>query len=320
MGFKVRRWTPANLLPVFFVCWVISAVWFLYVAMHLLTLLQVWMPSNMAGRPFDDHMYQRGFVQAIISQTLAFMTVLCMGLAMFTDPGSVPETPEWMPNRAGSVTAVSDQEVAPQYEVKYSGAPRQCKWCSCYKPDRCHHCRVCNSCILRMDHHCPWIANCVGFRNHKCFLLLVFYALTSCIFMISTMTESYSLLFHVQTTLTRRFLVIFGMTLLFMIGTLLALFFAFHVWLMLQAYTTIDFCEKMYGNKSTPVYDLGYYRNVTAVLGPNPLLWLLPCGPSDGDGLHFEVSEKRAVRWQKRTAASSRYAASSSSEAWIATS
>merc|ERR1719183_2347208 len=61
-------------------------------------------------------------------------------------------------------------------EKKHTGERRHCKWCLKYKPDRCHHCRVCNTCVLRMDHHCPWVYNCIGFRNHKYFFLLLVYA------------------------------------------------------------------------------------------------------------------------------------------------
>ena len=31
---------------------------------------------------------------------------------------------------------------------------RYCLLCHVFKPDRCHHCSICNRCVLNMDHHC----------------------------------------------------------------------------------------------------------------------------------------------------------------------
>ncbi|CAK0839807.1 unnamed protein product [Prorocentrum cordatum] len=50
-----------------------------------------------------------------------------------------------------------------------------CEKCGVPRPDRAHHCKVCNACVMRMDHHCPWINNCVGIHNHKFFVQLVLY-------------------------------------------------------------------------------------------------------------------------------------------------
>uniref|UniRef100_A0A8C5SR97 Palmitoyltransferase n=1 Tax=Laticauda laticaudata TaxID=8630 RepID=A0A8C5SR97_LATLA len=67
-----------------------------------------------------------------------------------------------------------------------SGAIRYCDRCQLIKPDRCHHCSVCDKCILKMDHHCPWVNNCVGFSNYKFFLLFLAYSLLYCLFIFAT--------------------------------------------------------------------------------------------------------------------------------------
>lgn len=56
---------------------------------------------------------------------------------------------------------------------------RYCLICHLFKPERCHHCSTCGSCMLGMDHHCPWLATCIGYYNRKYFMLVLFYSLTS---------------------------------------------------------------------------------------------------------------------------------------------
>ncbi|EAA21590.1 DHHC zinc finger domain, putative [Plasmodium yoelii yoelii] len=45
------------------------------------------------------------------------------------------------------------------------------------RPERAHHCRTCQRCVLKMDHHCPWIGTCVGEKNLKFFFLFLIYGL-----------------------------------------------------------------------------------------------------------------------------------------------
>ncbi|ODV79459.1 Palmitoyltransferase PFA4 [Suhomyces tanzawaensis NRRL Y-17324] len=56
------------------------------------------------------------------------------------------------------------------FEPKHGEWRRWCKKCQNYKPERAHHCKTCNVCVLQMDHHCPWTYNCVGHRNMGHFL------------------------------------------------------------------------------------------------------------------------------------------------------
>ncbi|GAA5925412.1 hypothetical protein JCM3775_001404 [Rhodotorula graminis] len=50
------------------------------------------------------------------------------------------------------------------------------------KPERTHHCSVCETCILKFDHHCPWIKGCVGLHNERYFLLFLCYFSVAALF------------------------------------------------------------------------------------------------------------------------------------------
>jgi DHHC palmitoyltransferase len=55
-----------------------------------------------------------------------------------------------------------------------------CEKCEAIRPPRCHHCRICNRCILQFDHHCVWLNNCVGYSNVRSFILALVYLTFGC--------------------------------------------------------------------------------------------------------------------------------------------
>mmetsp|Transcript_23336 Transcript_23336/g.36560 ORF Transcript_23336/g.36560 Transcript_23336/m.36560 type:complete len:369 (+) Transcript_23336:126-1232(+) len=276
---------PAKFLPVAFVCCTISSLYLIYVIFHCIPMLQF--ATDLDHR--DDARRSRGIVQIIIFHITTAMLLLCYVKSILEHPGEIPDhDPHWhyegaQQSKMGAATGMDLKE------TKKSGERRHCKWCGKYKPDRCHHCRVCRTCILKMDHHCPWIYNCVGFRNYKFFFLLLFYCVLTLQMMIWTMAESVLRSWDVDTPFVVMFFVLFGETLAIFLGFLLTAFFGFHIWLMLKAMTTIEFCEKSMKRigYDSSTYDYGVYGNIKAVLGENPALWFLPCSPPIGDGLGF---------------------------------
>ncbi|KAJ7048655.1 DHHC palmitoyltransferase-domain-containing protein [Mycena amicta] len=57
----------------------------------------------------------------------------------------------------------------------------KCRRCGVIRPERAHHCRICNRCVLKYDHHCPGINQCVGVHNERHFVLFMAYLVIACL-------------------------------------------------------------------------------------------------------------------------------------------
>lgn len=102
------------------------------------------------------------FFNVTLFQTLAVLAITSHLRAMLTDPGSVP--------RGNATTEAIRRLGLQEGQVVF-----KCPKCCSIKPERAHHCSVCQRCIRKMDHHCPWVNNCVGENNQKYFVLFTFY-------------------------------------------------------------------------------------------------------------------------------------------------
>ncbi|KAH7678123.1 palmitoyltransferase protein [Dioscorea alata] len=232
-----------------------------------------------------------GLTNAFLFSFVAVMAVATYGIAIFRDPGRVPFS--YMPD-------IEDSE-SPIHEIKRKGGDlRYCQKCSTYKPPRAHHCRVCKRCVLRMDHHCVWINNCVGHANYKIFFVFVLYAVTACIHSMALLVGSATDLLHKdqQSGASSKTSYIICGVLLFPLTVALGILLGWHVYLILQNKTTIEYHEgvramwlaEKAGNIYRHPYDIGAYENLSMVLGPNIFCWICPSSKHIGSGLRFRTS------------------------------
>lgn len=297
---KPRFNEPQKFLPVVFVFVTIAFLFFSYLNFHIVPMI--------AQRADPDRQW-RGFVELGVFIYITSLFVVSYVLSIIVHPGEIPDNDkQWQYSTSSLDQLTPDWIPAGLQEMKKSGERRHCKWCWKYKPDRCHHCRVCKSCILKMDHHCPWIYNCVGFGNYKYFFLLLLYAVLDTHLIVWTTIESTRrcIMDPLNTELTTMFFIFFTETLAFFLSVLVTVFFGFHCWLMSKAMTTIEFCEKstpkkdgqnaFLGRSEQSVYDLGLVGNIRAVLGNNWILWFFPIGLPTGDGLNFISDETRLTK------------------------
>ncbi|KAI4749566.1 hypothetical protein E4T50_00154 [Aureobasidium sp. EXF-12298] len=75
------------------------------------------------------------------------------------------------------------------FECDESGKPLWCDYCKHWKPNRAHHSRMLDRCVLKFDHYCPWIGGYTTATNFKTFLLFsVSAAMFSLVTLISVTT------------------------------------------------------------------------------------------------------------------------------------
>jgi len=289
-----------KLLPVAFVFFTIGILYFLFLACHLL--------PGLAEHEHAGPERTQILIRVAIFHLITSLVVTCYARSMAVHPGSIPDNDDnwsFVPYDARAPKIHTPSSTLHTLGKKRSGNRRSCKWCQKFKPDRCHHCRLCKTCVLKMDHHCPWIYNCVGFQNYKYFFLLLFYSMLDLHFISMCLTSTVrAAVKDKDTPFVQMVGALFGWTLSTFLGILTTMFWTFHIWLCSKSLTTIEFCEKRLPKKKqgeasvydNSVYNRGFVGNIKATLGDNYLLMLLPCSPPSGDGLDFVSSDMRLLK------------------------
>ncbi|NXA14896.1 ZDHC2 Palmitoyltransferase, partial [Sapayoa aenigma] len=172
----------------------------------------------------------------------------------------------------------------------FSLAIRYCDRCHLVKPDRCHHCSVCDKCILKMDHHCPWVNNCVGFSNYKFFLLFLAYSLVYCLFIAATDLQYFIKFWTNGLPDTQaKFHIMFLFFAAAMFSVSLSSLFGYHCWLVSKNKSTLEvFRAPIFRHRTDKNgFSLGFSKNLRQVFGDEKKYWLLPVFSSLGDGCSF---------------------------------
>uniref|UniRef100_A0A1J3DST3 S-acyltransferase n=1 Tax=Noccaea caerulescens TaxID=107243 RepID=A0A1J3DST3_NOCCA len=190
---------------------------------------------------------------------------------VFTDPGSVPE-------QFRRELGADNLEAGTSTERGAFGSLGYCPRCRNVKPPRCHHCSVCQRCVLKMDHHCVWIVNCVGARNYKFFLLFLLYTFLETLLDVIVLLPSFIKFFsqalkHSSSPGKLASLVLaFVLNLAFVLSLLC--FVVMHISLISTNTTSVEVHEK--NGEVRWKYDLGKKKNFEQVFGKKKAFWLLP--------------------------------------------
>ncbi|UZJ54960.1 hypothetical protein CBS101457_004280 [Exobasidium rhododendri] len=174
------------------------------------------------------------------------------------------------------------------------------------KPERTHHCSVCNVCILKFDHHCPWLNQCVGLGNERYFVLFMVWLSTGCLVVMVTgwrvVGESLSISQVWSYNYVPRFFPLLTYVLCSIMGLALAVMAIWQLLIIGWGETSVENSDNAHyrevcrrkGVTFNNVYDIGFFHNILLFfnLGPHATypFWTLLAPwriePSS-DGWHF---------------------------------
>jgi len=221
---------------------------------------------------FEEHLVLLIFV--IVFIVVLIMCQLCFIITAASDPGYI--------------VAYNADRSMPEIKppATYPTPKRSCKTCLVPKPDRAHHCRRCNKCVLKMDHHCYFVNNCIGFYNYKYFFNFLCWMQAFCILVIAIVI--YDGIVNFDDEVIRYTGLVAGILSIAAFIFVFRLFY-YHCKFITYGVTTIEHEEKKL--KGGNMYDKGCGGNCVEVFGKNPCGWCVPYWSSLGNGTTFETRE-----------------------------
>jgi palmitoyltransferase len=194
-------------------------------------------------------------------------------MAIMTDPNGKGLSNGKRTNIGTAVGSDEDEGLLQMEEAVQATVFKKCKKCHSPKPERTHHCSVCNRCIQKFDHHCPWINNCVGHHNHRYFILFMTYVIVGAAYFVFAGWRVFmtSLDFTVPwRSEFSRAIFAFSIVLATAMGLALTGMCGWHYYLILSGQTTVELFnnhhDKSLAKQRDEIffnpYDFGYIENL----------------------------------------------------------
>lgn len=234
---------------------------------------------------------------ALVTAVVA-VSLYCYVLTLQLGPGYVADVPEL--SLDASPDAPPANIAVHAHTLKVDGSFRVCGRCRVWKPDRAHHCRLCDECVLRMDHHCPWFGICIGNHNLRVFVQFVGWTVVYCAVVAPCGWDAVKRYVYGAVEVGDGVFINWMIltVIAIVMGIALAVFMGFTVYQLVNNVSTIESYDfnHVRGRRggtdpgNVNIWDIGRRRNVEAYMGGSWWQWCVPVAVGHGDGLQFPVN------------------------------